>query len=76
MAMQTFQEAIEYLRIEEMRENFVAILSASLKAMESHETQAPFHVFDSYFKRRPCGISLGGPIDSDKVRVTLHDFSK
>ena len=69
MAMKSFAEAQEYLQHPELRSMYVKILEASLEAMDKHETEQPYNVFDSHFGRNAIGRGLRGPIDSHKVRV-------
>jgi len=74
MAMKSFSEAQEYLQHSQLRSMYVEILEASLGAMDKHETEQPYNVFDRYFRRNAIGKGLRGPIDSHKVRVSITLF--
>jgi hypothetical protein len=65
------------------RRNLLAVLRAATKAMAAHAAQAPWHLFDAHFGRRPVGRVPNadgqapgtGPVDSYKVRISATLFA-
>ena len=79
-AMQNLSEAVAYLRNEELRANYFAVMQATCDAFgaavaAAPAARAPWRVFDRAFTgRKAVGKGMKGPVDAFKVRASATLF--